>query len=162
MTGFLNCLIFKFVPFPQSRLFLFISALPWAKKKSIGSRREQTPQSLRPVDLQTEGKRALMKKRKKEKKRKPVCSLKSSSLLEGWTCGLNLTREEKEMNTGKSLVLERSAHYFYESFKSLTPFPRKLRAKVYLLWGIIQHRDDAGTPVYRRRDSHNPDYQTAS
>lgn len=127
MTGTLNCELFSnaFLFHNPDYCYLFLHCHERGKK-SIDFRRKQTSQSLRPAVSQTEGKRALMKKKRKKS------SLKSSSLQEGWTCGLNLTRKGKEMNTGKSLVLERSAHYFDESFKSLTPFPRKLRAKVYL------------------------------
>ncbi len=55
MTGALNwCLILKFGFFSRSRLFFYLFLHGHERNKSIGFRREQTTQSLRPVDSQTE------------------------------------------------------------------------------------------------------------
>ncbi len=117
-----------------------------SEKKSIGFRREQTNQSLRPVDSQTEGKRALMKKGK------TVCSLKSLSLLEGWTCGLNLTREEKRNEHGEITSLGKIRPFFLWELQKFDTVPPKTQSN-----GVSTLRDhttpgwcwDTGLPEER-------------
>lgn len=119
---------FKFVPIPQSRLLLFISALPWAKKQTnqlvIVENKLLSPSAQQSLRLKVNG----LSWKKKETRLFPE-ELKSLGGLDVWT---KPDPWGKRNEHGKITSLGKIRPLFWWELQKFDTVPRKLRAKVYL------------------------------